>query len=228
MKKFILFILTASSLQAQLTFTNGRGATLLNESNFNTWVADGFTLETITVGEDDLVLPVPTEEIQHPVGDIPVDPGTNLGTGTTELTNVRIQELIDAVNSGDQDNDVPTLNQILARLDSFQDENTDLLQQLVDANDNEDGSNLEDLDFTRDESTLQGQLPEEQLSSLLSGAGGTLPNTSMTLGDHTVNIDIMDPKFETFFLVAKAGLTSIIVIGSFTTTWQLSSLLIAT
>tara|TARA_E500000331_G_scaffold316704_1_gene327598 strand:+ start:547 stop:1239 length:693 start_codon:yes stop_codon:yes gene_type:complete len=230
LKKLLIFLFTVSSLQAQLTLTNGRGAINLTSSNYSSWVNEGYTLETITVGDDDLVLPVPTIEIQHPEGDvdIPVDPETNLGTGSTELTNVRIDELIDIVNSGDQDNDVPTLLEILARLDSFQEENTDLLQQLVDANDPDDSSSLEDLDVSADQAGLSTKLPEEQISDLLNNAGGTLPNTSMQVGNHYFSFDLLDPKFATALLIAKAGLTSLIVVGSFTTTWKLSSILIST
>ena len=153
----------------------------------------------------------------------------NLNTGGTGTVTTNEDGIITSVGNIDTDNDVPTLLQILEKLDSFKSENTSLLSQLVNSEINgSSGKTVDDLDVSIGVDGVTSKLPEEQLSGILEQAGGTLPNTSMQIGDHYFSFDLQDPKFATAMLIAKAGLTSVVVIGSFSMTWKLSTILIST
>lgn len=153
----------------------------------------------------------------------------NINTGGTGTVTTNDDGIITSVGNIDTDNDVPTLLQILEKLDSFKSENTSLLSQLVNAEINgTSGKTVDDLDVSIGVDGVTSKLPEEQLSGILEQAGGALPNTSMQIGDHYFSFDLQDPKFATAMLIAKAGLTSVVVIGSFSMTWKLSTILIST
>lgn len=154
------------------------------------------------------------------VGDVWGNPGEG-GQSITETNGS-----VTITSNVDTDNDVPTLLQILAKLDSFHSDTSTLLGQL-----NGQGQSLEN---SRDDIQPPGEgdlpsdlLPQEGISDLFSGAGGSMPNTSLTVGTHNVDIDLQDSRWDTVFLLAKVGLTSLVVVGSITATWKTSAMLLS-
>lgn len=127
----------------------------------------------------------------------------------------------------DTDNDVPTLLQILARLDTLNSTNAGILE----SNTPEDlpihEFDRNDIEYKDENDIPPGTLPSEGISSLFSGAGGSMPNTQIQLESHSIDIDLQDTRYDTLFLIAKVGLTSLVVVGSVMATWKLGGSMLA-
>lgn len=125
----------------------------------------------------------------------------------------------------DQDNDVPTLLQILSKLEEirivFDPSSTPTDTSPPESPIEEFTNNFEPNSIIPDNiNPLDGINPS-----------GSLPNTSISLpsiggGSRQVNIDLNDSKFNALFSVANAGLTAVVVILSIRgTAWSTAQLL---
>lgn len=150
----------------------------------------------------------------------------------------------DSNQTYDSDDDVPTLENILAALGDLDsdDDNASLtliFNELVTLNskfgDTTAGTEPEvsSSDFvvsTGAQTTAAGadasNIIGEQID-ITTGFGGSMPSTSFTLGDESYAIDLEAPEFSEAFTVAKAGLTSIVIISMFYMTWSLTARLVS-
>jgi hypothetical protein len=138
---------------------------------------------------------------------------TETVNGITTITNTTY------MNNGDQDNDVPTLLEILAEIRKLTKPNSDDTDILIETD-----------DFTEPEITKSDVLPDN-LENPLGSPSGQLPSTSLHIpriggGSRTVQIDLIDTKYEDFYNIAKLGITAVIAFTSIRgTSWAAGAIL---
>ena len=139
--------------------------------------------------------------------------------------------------SGDQDNDVPTLEAILAKLNDLDHDNdnsllSSILSELQYQTANEQAQptitptpapDLTDLDFNQDSSGAI--FSPNPLSGITPS--GSLPQSSFSIGNHQFEINLNDPKFDTLFTIGALGVTALFVYFSALSTFRLSSTLLS-
>lgn len=162
--------------------------------------------------------------------------GTSGQGGQTTDPVIDITQFENLPSNIDTDNDVPTLQAILAKLDYLdQDNDNALLQQILDElikqNDNtqldNESKEFSDLEF---ENSTENILPSniDLLGSM--NPSGSLPALSLQVpginGPSSVSVDLTDPKFDTLYAVARFGITAVFVFGSARfTSWTSGQLL---
>jgi hypothetical protein len=146
----------------------------------------------------------------------------DINTGGEANTTIPNGTLTGYIGNIDTDNDVPTLLQILARLDSMGSGSEGLLESLATGTEIPFETDRDDIVYADENDISSGVLPTEGISTLFSGAGGSMPTTTMQIESHSIDIDFVDSRYDTIFLVAKVGLTSLVVVGSVMGTWKLS------
>ena len=167
--------------------------------------------------------------------DVEVDPDYQDELIQTEISDT-LGDVADSVSQGDQDNDVPTLLEILAKLDDLdQDNDNELLQKILDelvkqneSNDlNPEEKDFAQLDF---ENPTGNVLPGEINLLGDSTPSGSMPNLTLEVpginGPSYASINLTDPKYDTLYSVAKFGITAVFVFGSVRfTSWSAGQLL---
>lgn len=151
----------------------------------------------------------------------------NINTGGQSTTIDPNGILTGYIGNIDTDNDVPTLLQILARLDTLNSTNAGILESNTPEDLPVHEFDRNDIEYKDENDIPPGTLPTEGISSLFSGAGGSMPNTQIQLESHSIDIDLQDTRYDTLFLIAKVGLTSLVVVGSVMATWKLGGSMLA-
>ena len=145
-------------------------------------------------------------------------------------------------SGGDNDNDVPTLNRILRELTYLDSDNDGTwLEKIYEElklqreGNSSDEVTLEDIEFEdesitdRDDDNIFAGDSQNPLHG--TDPTGTMPNLSFYVpsiggGQESVSIDFEDDKYDNLFMIAKLGLTSLVVIGSIRgTSWSAAQIL---
>ena len=154
----------------------------------------------------------------------------------TDIT-VTDQPTTVVISDVDSDNDVPTLNAILNKLDYVdQDNDNELLQKILDelVGQSNSNTNLTPAEVNYDNITFEDSysnaIPTDINPLQSVTPGGSMPSLDFYVprvgGEQRVSVSLTDPSYDVLFAVAKAGLTAIFVFFSIKfTAWSAGQLL---
>lgn len=242
----LISILLSQTLSGQLTTNNGGSVILLEQGDYQNWIDQGTPLVTENPDEVIILLPEPVLgpiQIDHPVDpiDIPIDIDTGLGTGTSELTNYKLDEIISAIRAGDQADDTEELEKIIS-----------LIEEPVIPNDFDIPENFRIQSFETNQSTAEQTVYLPFLSNYIDSTSDELKTIFKVesfdsladsipeakseslifhiadVGEHTFEIDLGHEKISVLLQIAKIGLSLVIVWGLLWTFFKLNSVLLAT
>lgn len=202
----------------------------------------------LDLGDGINIVPVDQVQIELPEGNLnpyeypetydhPIDSGTDPNVGTGEITNERLQELIEVLGQGDMADDTFELNQIITILETpveFNEFEGNETLQSSEANGtaqtaffpyyesylNEKKDNLKQMFHYDQFLELSETLPQAKTESLNFHI--------VDVGDRTFEIDLSTDRLDGLFQIGRIGLTLLIVWGLLWVFFKLNSVLLAT
>ena len=223
MSKYILSFFLLSSVS--------HGYVALSPINTNLAHYDSIVLQqdwldslSVPPSSNDTTLPDPL----HPINDEDnnpitpdVDPNDNTFVeSTTTSSNVSLEQINLSLSNIDTDDDVPTLQLILAEL------------QTLNNNQQNGITNNTPGEFNFQESaSIQNNFPTKSVIADVTPSGASpnltfyVPSISGTQTQQTINFE--DPKYAAVLNIAKIGLTALVCYGIFRNTWRLSATMLS-